>query len=199
MLLPATLIASGVLRALWALRKSTGIGMRRAVLAFANWLSMSWTVALACIQGLVRSEGVFLRTPKWRGKRSVGEAFRAARAESLIAAGLWTLGVLVALRGLASAFLALLFAWQGGVYAAAPFMAWLNVRSELPAQLERRRRTEERRERIRRYAPYLAGATAALAIEGVALALLLLGAAHPGAPDQQPFALPRRSSADPGP
>jgi hypothetical protein len=62
-LLPATLLTSGLVRALWALPRSTGIGSRRALLAFANWLSLSWTVALACIQGLVRSRGVFLRTP----------------------------------------------------------------------------------------------------------------------------------------
>jgi len=37
-----------------ALRRSTGIGSRRALLAFANWLSLSWTVAMACIQAPAR-------------------------------------------------------------------------------------------------------------------------------------------------
>jgi hypothetical protein len=198
-LLPATLIASGVLRALWALRTTTGIGTRRALLAFANWLSMSWTVSLACVQGILHSEGVFLRTPKWKGTRSFKEVLQATRAESAIALGLWGLGVMVALRHVGTLFLGLLFAWQGGVYASSPFMAWLNVRSELSAPLERRRRTEERRERIRRYGPYVAGATAALAIEGIALAVILLGGAGPGTPNLQPLKLPRRSPADPGP
>ena len=47
-----------------ALRIKTSIGWRRAVLAFVNWLALSWTVALACLQGLTRSRGTFLRTPK---------------------------------------------------------------------------------------------------------------------------------------
>ena len=198
-LLPATLIGSGVLRALWALRKSTGIGMRRAVFAFSNWLSMSWTVALACLQALVRSEGVFLRTPKWRGSHSIGEALRASRAESLIAASLVTLGVLVATVRRSSLFLAFLFLWQAGVYAFALFIAWLNVRADLPARLERRQRTEERRERIRRQRRLVAGAATVLALEGIAVAVLFAGALHPGTPTRQPFTVPRRSPTDAGP
>ncbi|HWD71834.1 MAG TPA: glycosyltransferase [Actinomycetota bacterium] len=198
-LLPATLIGSGVLRALWALRKSTGIGMRRAVFAFSNWLSMSWTVALACLQALVRSEGVFLRTPKWRGSHSIGEALRASRAESLIAAALVTLGVLVATVRRSSLFLAFLFLWQAGVYASALFMAWLNVRADLPARLERRQRTEERRERIRRQRRIVAGAATVLALEGIALAVLFAGALHPGTQTRQPFTIPRRNPTDAGP
>jgi len=198
-LLPAALIGSGVLRALWALRASTGIGMRRSFGAFANWLSLSWTVSLACMQGLVRSEGVFLRTPKWKGTHSFREAFGAAKVETLLALILWILGVLVALRGHASVFLGLLLVWQGSVYASALFMSWLNVRSDLSAQLERRRRTEDRRERFRRYGPLLAGATAGFALAGAALALFVVGAAHPGTPSQTPFNLPRAAPTDPGP
>src|SRR5207302_2626865 len=52
-LLPAALIASGLVRALWALRLRTKIGLKRSVLAFLNWLSVSWTVAVACVQGLI--------------------------------------------------------------------------------------------------------------------------------------------------
>src|SRR5436190_6920320 len=63
-LLPVAIIASGLLRAIWALRRRTGISRRRALLAFANWLSLSWTVSLACLQGLLRAAGVFMRTPK---------------------------------------------------------------------------------------------------------------------------------------
>src|SRR4029453_11857174 len=55
-LLPSALIASGLLPPLWALRDRARIGFRQTILAFANWLSLSWTVALACIQGLGRSE-----------------------------------------------------------------------------------------------------------------------------------------------
>src|SRR5919201_467671 len=73
-LLPAALITSGLVQAL---------------LAFANWLSLSWTVALACVQGLVRSRGVFLRTPKQADGSRLVNALWAARAETLLAVALW--------------------------------------------------------------------------------------------------------------
>jgi hypothetical protein len=50
-LLSAELVTWGLVRAVWALRRRIGMGFRRALLAFANWLSLSWTVALACVQG----------------------------------------------------------------------------------------------------------------------------------------------------
>jgi hypothetical protein len=77
--LPASLIATGLVRALWALRQRTHIGMRRGLLAFANWLSVSWTVAIACVQGLVRKQGVFMRTPKSGERRDPLSAIWTAR------------------------------------------------------------------------------------------------------------------------
>jgi cellulose synthase/poly-beta-1,6-N-acetylglucosamine synthase-like glycosyltransferase len=198
-LLPITLIASGMLRALWALRKATGIGMRRALLAFANWLSMSWTVARACVQAMIHSDGVFLRTPKFRGERGLGEALREARGETIIALVLWGLGGTVVALGRASIFLGFLFAWQGGVYASAPFMAWLGLRAQLSEPLERRRRTEERRDRIRAVAPVVAGLSAVLVAGSVAAAVLFAGAVSPGTTPSQPLVLPRRGANDAGP
>src|SRR5207244_9423009 len=82
--LPVALIASGLLRASWALRQQTGIGRKRAILAFANWLSVSWVVSIACVQGLIRRRGVFLRTPKSGERRSLASALWAARTETLL-------------------------------------------------------------------------------------------------------------------
>lgn len=66
--LPITLAVSGGLRAVSALRTLNGISVRRAVLAFANWLALSWTVGFACAKALVRRDGAFLRTaPCGRG------------------------------------------------------------------------------------------------------------------------------------
>src|SRR5205823_2630050 len=135
-LLPSALIGTGLLRALWALRERTGIGLRRAVFAFANWLSMSWTVSLACLQGLARSRGVFLRTPKTGDRANVLGALWSARTETLLAVALWTAAVLVTVQNRATWFVAALFVWQGAVYATAPFMSWLNQHTELSAQLE---------------------------------------------------------------
>src|SRR5437660_5208883 len=115
-LLPAALIGSGLVRALWALRVRTRIGLRRAVLAFLNWLSVSWTVAIACVQGLVRRRGVFMRTPKSGERRDVLSAVWTARTETVIAVALWGSAGVTAALGQATPFLLALLAWQGAVY-----------------------------------------------------------------------------------
>ncbi len=191
-LLPGALIASGVVRALWALRVKTGIGLKRAILAFVNWLSLSWTVAVACVQGLTRKEGVFMRTPKDESRNKLLAALWAARTETLWALALWTLAALVARDSKATPFVLALFAWQGVVYACGPYTSWLNQHTELSAQLERRRRTERLRERAAQLAPYyvggFAGATAAAAIAIV----IAVGGSNPGEP-KDPFATPSRT------
>jgi glycosyltransferase involved in cell wall biosynthesis len=196
-LLPAALLTSGLVRAVWALRRRTGIGLRRALLAFANWLSLSWTVALACVQGLVRSRGVFLRTPKQAEGYGLANALWATRAETLLAVALWgAAGLLAGWRHPGPLLLGLL-AWQGAVYASAPFMAWMNLHTELSAQLERRRRTERLRERATQVGPYV-GATAGLAgaaAAGVLAALILAGGSQPAARQPSPFALPHAGRA----
>jgi cellulose synthase/poly-beta-1,6-N-acetylglucosamine synthase-like glycosyltransferase len=190
--LPAALIVSGLVRALWTLRIQTGIDARRAVLAFANWLSVSWTVAIACVQGLVRRRGVFLRTPKTAERRDVVSALWTARTETLLVGLLWGAAVLTVMHGVASALLVALFAWQGAVYATAPFMSLLSTRTALTSELERRRRTEWRRERLSRAAPYVVGAAAALAAVGAFAAIIGLGGSQPGAQGQQnPFQVQR--------
>jgi cellulose synthase/poly-beta-1,6-N-acetylglucosamine synthase-like glycosyltransferase len=193
-LLPAALLTSGLVRAVWALRRRTRIGLRRALLAFANWLSLSWTVALACIQGLVRSRGVFLRTPKQAEGYRLANALWAARAETLLAVSLWgAAGVLAGWRH-AGPLLVGLLVWQGAVYASAPFMAWMSLHTRLSAQLERRRRTERLRERAAQVGPYV-GVTAGLAAAaaaGVLAALVLAGGSQPAAEQPSPFALPHR-------
>jgi cellulose synthase/poly-beta-1,6-N-acetylglucosamine synthase-like glycosyltransferase len=193
-LLPAALIASGVLRAIWTLRQRTRIGLRRAVLAFANWLSLSWTVALACLQALFHSESVFMRTPKTEEGGGILAALRAAWAETLLAVLLWSAGVLTATASRATPLLVALFGWQGAVYATSPLMSWLNARSKLPEHLERRRRTEWMRDRIAARWPYLVGAAAGVTSIAVLAAVLFLGGANPGSP-RAPFEVARAANA----
>ena len=193
-LLPSALIASGLLRALWTLRRRTGISFRRAVLAFANWLSVSLTVGIACMQGLTHREGVFLRTPKWKPSTRLVEALRETKAETGLALSLWSVGVLAWLSGRGEPFLLGLFGWQGLVYAAAPVMAWLNLHTELSAQLERRRRSEERRERMGIVRPRLVGA-GALTAAAAAFVLLGFGGTQPGPGRQDLFRIPNTIEA----
>ena len=197
-MLPAALIATGLLRAFWALRHEVGIGSKRAALAFLNWLSVSWTVAVACLQGLVRKEGVFLRTPKFAGKGRTAEAFAETWVETGFALLLWGVGAVLLLRGRATPFLAAVFAWQGTVYASAPGMALLNARAQLSDDLERRRTTEILRERSR-LRPLAVGAAAALGVPAAAMAILAVLGGGPETPAPQPFTVPERAPADRGP
>ena len=200
-LLPVALITSGLVRAVWALRLRTGIGLRRAALAFANWLSLSWTVALACVQGLVRSKGVFMRTPKSGDRRDPLSAIWTARSETVLAGLMWGSAAVVAGEGRATPFLLGLLAWQGAVYATAPFMSLLSSRTRLGPELERRRRTERMRDRFTRAAPYLAGAAATVVAVALIGGLIGLGGSHPGPRARNPFVVPHKatSSVTPSP
>ncbi|MGH8995430.1 MAG: glycosyltransferase, partial [Acidimicrobiales bacterium] len=199
-LLPAMLLIVGLLRAVWALRQRTGISYGRALLAFANWLSLSWTVALACVQGLVRREGVFLRTPKTEGEHHLRATISAARTELLLTALLWSLAGALAATTSATPLLIGLVSWQGVVYASAPLMSWLDQHGHLTPELERRRRTERRRERFARVArPVAYGSLGAVAASLVGFVIVLaVGASHPGTP-ANPFTVPAPSPGDRGP
>ncbi|WP_117212742.1 glycosyltransferase [Allorhizocola rhizosphaerae] len=193
-LLPAALLLSGVLRALWSLRSLTGIGVKRSIFALLNWLSLSWTVAMATLRGLVRKEAVFMRTPKEHdGRQNVWTAIRAAKAETFLAAVLSACAIGAAVKG--TIFVAGLFLWQGIVYASSPLMSWLSTRTVLTPELERRRQTEEKRERMAALAGYYASGAAALAAVALIAAILILGGAKPG----QVPALPTPPGQTPAP
>jgi hypothetical protein len=172
-LLPLALLASGLIRALWALRLQSRVGYWRATLAFVTWLSLSWTIAMACLQGLARVSQPFIRTPKWRAEGGLFEALRTARAESLLAFAAFVAALLIALSGRAGLIIVLLFTWQGIVYAASPLMAWLNQRSHLPVRLERLRRASERRERFGTIRPHVIGAGVGGVVVGLGTIILI--------------------------
>jgi cellulose synthase/poly-beta-1,6-N-acetylglucosamine synthase-like glycosyltransferase len=199
-LLPATLLAVGLLRAVWALRMRTRISYSRAVFAFINWLSLSWTVAFACIQGLIRREGVFMRTPKSEDDRSLWAAIVSARTELSLTVVMWGLAAALAATTSATWLLIGLVSWQGFVYASAPMMSWLDEHEHLTPELELRRRTESRRERIAALArPVAIGSLGTIAAGAAAFAVVLaLGVSHPGRPTN-PFSTPQPGPGDNGP
>jgi hypothetical protein len=195
-LLPAALLASGLLRAVWALRQRTRVTYRRAIFAFMNWLSLSWTVGLACIQGLMRREGVFLRTPKTQPHDRLLAAFWAARAETLLWLLLWGSAIALGVTTHPTALLLGLLAWQGIVYGAAPLMSWLAQRTQLSPALEQRKRSEQARERLVAALRPVAIGSAVLGTAAACAAIVVvgLGAVNPGHPSN-PFALPQRSGS----
>ena len=130
---PFLFIFIGVSRFLWVLRHRVGCTWGQALSAFTILLSLTWVVTLACILGLIKSQGVFLRTPK---KRTAVDPWHAARIVSHEAAiaGL-CLAAAAALSwkapsSPATAVILGLLLWQTLIYAAAPLSSLWSYRSE---------------------------------------------------------------------
>jgi hypothetical protein len=108
--------------------------------------------------------------PQWN---PVGQAFFASFAAAAVA-----YLAFAAVVTFAGPLLVGLLTWQGAIYACAPLMAWPNLHTKLSAQLERRRRTEQLRERAAQLAPYGTGAAAGFAAAAVLAALMVAGGAN---------------------
>ena len=63
-LLPLSLIIIVTISMLWTLRIWTTMSFRRALLSLVISLSVTWVVALGCLEGIARRDAVFLRTSK---------------------------------------------------------------------------------------------------------------------------------------
>ena len=136
-----------------------------------------------------------MRTPKSGERRDPLSAIWTARSETAIAGLLWAGAAVAALHSGATPFLLGLMAWQGSVYATAPFMSWLNTRTHLSEQLERRRRTEWMRDRFNALAPYLVGAGATILALGIVGAIIGFGGSHPGPGARNPFVIPKANAS----
>ena len=136
MLVPFIFMFVGVSRFLWALRVRLRCGAGRALSAFMILLGLTWVVTLACVLGLVKRQGVFLRTPKKRTGIDPWHAMRIVSQETTIAAlcaaaivallvtneQSWHLRVMVGL-----------LAWQCLVYSSALVSSVWGHRSEVRA------------------------------------------------------------------
>jgi cellulose synthase/poly-beta-1,6-N-acetylglucosamine synthase-like glycosyltransferase len=154
-LLPMSLIIIATICMTWTLRYWTTISWRRALKGIVISLSASWITALACIQGMTRKEGVFLRTSKTgaAGGARLRKALRITRVETLLAAALFTaFGLLVAFAD-TPPLLLFIIGLQGLVYTCAPFAALWNLRAQRVPAHEARRRFDERRAREVHRAP----------------------------------------------
>ncbi|MBG6097678.1 glycosyltransferase [Nocardioides luteus] len=176
------LVLFGAARSIALVRLRGGASWHDALGAFGLWLALGVTVARASWLGLVSREGTFLRTPKIKGQPRVRDVVRGNLVESLAAAVCVVLALVVGVSGGATGVaLAALLAFQGFGYALAPINSWAAIRSDLPADLRRRR------ERI--WAWSAAAAPAArrgglvLAFSSVLLAGLVAIAAPVGSPD----------------
>jgi cellulose synthase/poly-beta-1,6-N-acetylglucosamine synthase-like glycosyltransferase len=179
-ILPLALIIIATIAATFALRLWTTMGFRRAILSLLISLSVTWVIALGCIEGTIRRDAVFLRTSKVGGRRRISAALRLTKVEGAMALLLYAaVGFLATMRNVPWLLMFLIFV-QATVYLSGPIASVWNLWAQGTPDLEYRRRFEERQLRAqnRRSMKWLPrprfGATvAALFAGGVAGALVL--------------------------
>src|SRR5688500_16057569 len=132
LIIPAVFLFQHILRFIWVLRNRLRVPIDMAVATMYNFFSLGWAVTLACIQGIVQKEGVFLRTPKSTTSSKAWRAIQVTQWET-------TIGLISVLTGLlAFGFdrnwrtfsLCILLIWQGSLYLAAPIYSLLSLKRE---------------------------------------------------------------------
>jgi cellulose synthase/poly-beta-1,6-N-acetylglucosamine synthase-like glycosyltransferase len=132
LIIPAVFLFLHILRFIWVLRNRLRISIEMAVATMYNFFSLGWAVTLACIQGLVQREGVFLRTPKASASSKAWHAIQVTQWETTIGlicifAGLFAFGFE---RNWRTFSLCILLIWQGSLYLAAPLYSLLSLKRE---------------------------------------------------------------------
>jgi len=133
-LVPFVFILFGITKFLWAFRIRVQCTLTQAWRAFMVLLSMTWIVTLACLLGLTKRQGVFLRTPKQRGKSTFWRSLRIVEKEILLAVICLAVMVLVGIHETVTVttFLLLgLLTWQAFIYGATLAVAQWSWRSEM--------------------------------------------------------------------
>ncbi len=163
--LPLSFILIATICMLFTLRNWTTLSYRRALLSLVISLSVTWVIALACIEGVARRDGVFLRTSKAGGGRTILTALRLTRVETILAVVLYVCAGLLAVLRHGPWLLIFLVFVQATVYLCGPIASVWNLRAQrLPGHAYRRRFTERAAQRRRRahWPPFPRPAAAAL-------------------------------------
>ena len=180
-LLPLSLIIIATICMLWTLRLWTTMSFRRALLSLVISLSVTWVVALGCLEGMARRDAVFLRTSKVAGRRRIRTALRLTRVETTLAVALYIGAGLLATSHHPPWLLIFIIFLQATVYLCGPIASVWNLWAvgvpvpELQRRFETRRLRAERRRRswARMPRPAAVGAAlTALCAGGVASAFL---------------------------
>ena len=183
-LLGISLIAVALVSMLLLLRQWTNMSRRRAFLSLIISLASSWTIALACIQGLARREGVFLRTPKndrnQKVVRRVRDALWLARWEMVLAGGLFLCAGLLAASSSKHILLVAMISVQACVFLCAPVTAFWNVRAQMVSATERTRQfAAQQARRSARGRRSFVGAAVALAMVALIGAVVVASVTAP--------------------
>jgi cellulose synthase/poly-beta-1,6-N-acetylglucosamine synthase-like glycosyltransferase len=194
-LVPVLFLLTGVGRALWAIRVTARCSFGDAVRCLRCWFALSWVVTLACLRGLVRREAAFLRTPKRAEQRSVWQAIRASRAESLIAAlaGAAGIAIVISAFSIGTVALAVLLIWLALQFSSAPWASFAAEGIRLtPLRAAYRRSSQSTGDWPQSNVPIAlrVGVPAALVAAGVG-ALLLIAPGTSNQPPPPPPDIPR--------
>jgi len=120
--IPFVFIVFGLIKILWALRLRLACSFRQAHRAFLVLLSLTWVVTMACVLGLTKEHGVFLRTPKSKGQSNIIGTLRAVSKETgLSLIGVAAVGLLQARAPISTTTVLLsgLLLWQSYIYGSA--------------------------------------------------------------------------------
>ena len=131
-IIPAVFLFLHILRFIWVLHNRLRVPVDMAVATMYNFFSLGWAVTLACIQGLVQREGVFLRTPKSKTSSRAWRAIQVTQWETAIGLICMLVGLLAftADRNWRTLSLCVLLFWQGSLYVAAPLYSLLSLNRE---------------------------------------------------------------------
>jgi cellulose synthase/poly-beta-1,6-N-acetylglucosamine synthase-like glycosyltransferase len=129
LIIPAVFLFLHIMRFLWVLRNRLKVPLGMAIATMYNFFSLGWAVTLACIQGLVQREGVFLRTPKSNTASRSWRAIQVTQWETAIGLICMLVGLLAftADQNWRTFSLCILLFWQGSLYIAAPFYSLLSL------------------------------------------------------------------------
>ena len=188
LVLPLFLLVSGLLRFGWALRLATGARWRDVPFSLVVMLSLGWTVAQACVRGLLQERGVFLRTPKSKSPSRLRRALVSTGAESAIALAFAFSGASILLIGPRpiSWLVGSLLLWQATALGCAPVASVLSQGVTLtPVRRLFSRSPQSQGGRARR-GPGRAGRLVVLVPILAAAAFLLFAPAIATAPGDEP-------------
>ena len=178
-LLPLSLMIIATTCIIFTQRHWTTLSYRRAVLSLVISLAVAFVIARGCIEGVTRRDGVFLRTSKSGGRRTIFTALKLTRWETAMAVVLYlAVGLLAGLQHKPWLLIFLIFV-QATVFLCAPIASVWNLRAQGVRSQERqhgfadRRLRAERRRQARALVPRpAAAALTALCVGGLTSAFV---------------------------
>jgi cellulose synthase/poly-beta-1,6-N-acetylglucosamine synthase-like glycosyltransferase len=122
LVMPLFMLVAGLSRLGWGLKVATGARWRDVPFAMMVMLALSWTVTRACLHGLIRERGVFLRTPKVRTPSRLRQALASASFETTIGLAFLVAAPILFLLGPRplAIVMSLMLLWQGLAWGSAP-------------------------------------------------------------------------------